>query len=196
MIDEKGNIVKPNYIQLTKYAKLFSNLTIEKEQLLRDAKNDLSPHLQHVTDNFYATLQTIPEAQPFLEGRMDALKQTHLRWLNSIFTGPYDATYTESMYNVGDVHVKVNLPVEFMCGGITLINDSLYPIVFEIYNGNAHKTHQLINAVNSVMGFSLFVMQKSYHASVSEELDKFLCITGMSRPLFEKLSSTFKATNA
>jgi truncated hemoglobin YjbI len=195
MIDKNGKVILPDFIELTRYAKQFSGLTDEKERLLKDIKKDIAPILEEITERFYSILQTIPEATPFLEGRIDNLKKTHLKWMHSLFTGPYDESYTETMYNVGDVHVKVNLPVEFMSGGITLISNELYKIVFEIYGGNAQKSLEVSEAVSSVMGFSLFVMQKSYHASVGEALDKFLLITGMSKALFDKLSSTFKTTN-
>jgi len=98
------------------------------------------------------------------------------------------------MYDVGDIHVRVNLPVEFMSGGVTLICNELYRIIFEVYGTDSAKAHSIISAVNSALGFSLFVMQKSYNASVDEALDKFLLITGMSEALFAKLSSSFNTT--
>lgn len=196
MIDSDGNIVKPNFTELTEYAKHFSDLTAEKEQLLQELGPAVLPHLSTVTDRFYEILEKIPQAIPFLEGRTDALKDTHIKWMNSIFTGPYDEAYTEFMYNVGDVHVKVNLPVEFMSGGITLISNELNKIVCGIYNDNTQGLQNITAAINSILGFSLFVMQKSYHASVEEELEKFLLITGMSRPLFDKLASTYNKTQS
>jgi len=195
MIDKNGKIIKPDFVKLTEYAKLFSSLTDEKEELLRDIANDIAPYLIEVTEHFYEVLQSIPETHPYLEGRIDALKLTHLRWMQSLFSGPFNADYTESMYNVGEIHVKVDLPVEFMSGGITLICNELYRITHKVYHEHPDRAANVVSAINSVMGFSLLVMQKSYNASVEEQLDKFLLITGMSQPLFEKLSSTFKATH-
>ncbi|MCF6336397.1 MAG: protoglobin domain-containing protein [Gammaproteobacteria bacterium] len=194
MIDKKGNSIKPDFIELTRYAKQFSGLTIEKEDVLLSVKDEVAPLLVTVTDNFYDAMNDIPEAASYLEGRITGLKQTHLNWMNSVFTGPYNEKYTESMYDVGDIHVRVNLPVEFMSGGVTLICNELYKIIFELYGEDSVKTHNLISAINSALGFSLFVMQKSYNASVDEALDKFLLITGMSEALFAKLSSSFNAT--
>ncbi len=196
MIDKKGNIIKPDFVELTRYAKQFSGLTTEKEAVLLSIKDEVSPLLGTVTDNFYDSMNDISEAASFLEGRVAALKQTHLNWMISIFTGPYNEAYTESMYNVGDTHVRVNLPVEFMSGGVTLVCNELYKIVFELYGNDSTKAHSIVDAINSAMGFSLFVMQKSYHASIDEALDKFLLITGMSEALFEKLSSSFNATRS
>jgi len=36
MIDKNGKVIRPDFIKLTKYAKLFSGLTDEKEDLLKD----------------------------------------------------------------------------------------------------------------------------------------------------------------
>ena len=76
------------------------------------------------------------EATRFLEGRVDNLKSLHTRWLESLFTGPYDEKYVESLYNVGYVHVKVNLPVEFMAGAMTLINSHLIRAQVETLPGS------------------------------------------------------------
>jgi len=196
MIDKKGNSIKPDFVELTRYAKQFSGLTTEKENVLFDIKDEITPLLGKVTDRFYDAMNDIPEAASYLEGRIEGLKQTHLNWMNSIFTGPYDEAYTKSMYNVGDVHVQVNLPVEFMSGGVTLVCNELYKLIFETYGKDSVKTHSIVDAINSAMGFSLFVMQKSYHASIDEALNKFLLITGMSEALFEKLSSSFNSTRS
>jgi len=193
MIDKSGNIIKPDFFELTRYAKQFSGLTAEKENVLLSIKDEVSPLLSKVTDNFYDAMNDIPESASYLEGRITGLKQTHLDWMTSIFTGPYNEKYTESMYDVGDIHVRVNLPVEFMSGGITLICNELYKIIFDKYGEDSIKTHSIISAINSALGFSLFVMQKSYNASVDAALDKFLLITGMSAALFEKLASSFDA---
>lgn len=178
---------------LTRYAKMFTALTPEKEAILKQVQSDIIPHISEVTEKFYSTLQKIPEATPFLENKVDHLKQTHKAWMQGLFTGPYDECYTEKLYKVGDVHVKVNLPVEFMSGGITLIGNELLNIVCEVYQGDTAKTESTVQAINAVLGFSLFVMQKSYNASVGEALERFLLITGMSRPLYNKLASTFDA---
>src|SRR5690554_7043887 len=43
----------------------------------------------------------LPEAAPFLEGKVKALKKTHSLWLDKLFTGPYDADFAAWMHRVG-----------------------------------------------------------------------------------------------
>ena len=183
-----------DFDKLMSYARAFSRYTAEREATLVEASKDIMPRLAEVTDSFYATLQTIPEAQPFIEGRMDALKGTHHQWLQGVLKGPCDVNYTEAMYKVGAVHVKVNLPVEFMAGGTCLIQESFITLVTDIYADDPARVKSVLEALNAALGFSLMVMQESYQqSSLAEELEKFLAITGMSRTLFNNLAEAYKS---
>ncbi len=177
---------------LTVYAKSFAGLTQAREQLLVEIGPDISPSLQRITEAFYGTLATIPATAPFLEGRLALLKQTHLHWLNGLFTGPFDVDYAKAMYRVGHVHVKVNLPVEFMAGGMALIGDRLIAEIDGLYQHEDQRRLDALGAVNAILGFSLIVMQQSFqNSSLHEELEKFLKITGMSRKLFNNLAAAY-----
>lgn len=182
-----------DFEKLTRYAKSFSGLTPELEAALIEAGAVIRPKLRQVTDDFYQTLATIPEAASFVEGRVDTLKATHLRWMESLFSGPYDQAYVEQMYKIGYVHVKVNLPVEFMAGAMTLINNRLSGVLVETYGNDPAYLAKVLEAVSAITGLSLMVMQQSYQeASLAEELERFLQITGMSRVLFTNLATAYK----
>jgi hypothetical protein len=182
-----------DYQQLTTYAKQFTGLTPEMESILSGLSDQIKPHLPAITNNFYSVLQEIPKAQPFLDGRIEALKQTHIRWLEQVFRGPFDVDYVKAMYQVGDVHVKVDLPVEFMAGAMTLVGTRINELLGELLQNDPSHLRQAITAVNAVLGFTLMVMQQSYESSrLAEELEKFLKITGMSRTLFDNLASAYK----
>lgn len=182
-----------DFEKLTIYGKSFSGLTPDKEALLMQAGDEIKPHLRAVTDEFYLQLLTIPEASTFLGGRVESLKKTHGLWMNNLFTGPFDANFTAQMFKVGDVHVKVKLPVEFMAGAMTLINNRLFTLVIETFGDNKQRCSDVLAAVNAVTGFSLLVMQQSYQASsLAEELEKFLKISGMSRTLFTNLALAYR----
>ncbi len=181
-------------IQLTDYAKSFTGLSAEKEALLLAAGPEIKPGLPDVTERFYDTLQSIERTAPYIDGRLAALKATHKNWLEGLFTGPFDGAYTESMYRVGSVHVKVGLPVEFMSGGMSLIGEELFSLVDRVFEDDPKRVRELLKAINAVMGFSLLIMQQSYQsASLASELERFLAITGMSRALFDNLAGAYKS---
>ncbi|BBA36762.1 uncharacterized protein sS8_4839 [Methylocaldum marinum] len=182
-----------DFDKLTRYAKSFSGLTPEREALLVEVGTQIKPKLAGITEDFYQQLLSIPEASAFLEGRVESLKKTHTRWMEGLFTGPFDKNYTEQMYKVGDVHVKVRLPVEFMAGAMTLINNRLIALIVETYGDDNRHCAEILAAVSAVTGMTLLVMQQSYQAaSLAEELEKFLKISGMSRALFTNLATAYK----
>ena len=182
-----------NITELTLYCKAFSGLTIERERLLKEIGDDITPHLGAVTNAFYTELKKIEKAKPFLEGRIDTLQKTHEEWLKSIFTTNFDDEYTKYIYHVGDVHVKIALPVEFMAGGMTQIQRNMTPMLFETFGDNQERLIAIIEAITAALGFTLQVMQESYQSSsLTAELEKFLKITGMSRVLFENLAKAYR----
>lgn len=182
-----------DYDKLTQYAKRFTGLTPEHEALLKEIGPQITPRLKGITEEFYTQLLAVPEAKTFLAGRVDALKNTHTQWLEGLFNNDLGADYTEQMYHVGSVHVKVNLPVEFMSGGMTLINNQLIALVVELFGSDSARCQHILTAVSAVTGFSLITMQQSYQeATLAEELEKFLKISGMSRTLFKNLADAYK----
>ena len=183
---------KIDFQELVQSTKTLTGLTPELEALLVEVGPTLKPHLTVVTDSFYEILMTLPKAQPFLDGRIEGLKRAHINWLGSLLTGPFDEEFARTMYNVGMVHVKVKLPVEFMQGAATLIMGELVKLVANTYSDNVAKQAEVIGAINSVIGYSVTIMQESYQASsLAEELEKFLAITGMSRKLFNNLALAY-----
>jgi len=182
-----------DFEKLTVYSKSFSGLTPDMEALLVEIGPQIKSHLAIVTDEFYQQLLSISEASTFLAGRVESLKKTHAIWLESLFTGPFDKHFTAQMFKVGDVHVKVKLPVEFMAGAMTLINNRLFNLIVETYGDDKQRCGQVLSAINAVTGYTLLVMQQSYQASsLAEELEKFLKISGMSRTLFTNLALAYK----
>jgi len=182
-----------DFDKLTSYGKSFSELTPEREALLIEVGKEIKPKLASITEDFYQYLLTIPEATTFLGGRVEYLKKTHILWMEGLFTGPFDKAYTEHMYKVGDVHVKVKLPVEFMAGAMTLINQRLTALIVETYGHDKDYCAQVLTAISAVTGMSLLMMQQSYQAStLLEELEKFLKISGMSRALFTNLATAYR----
>lgn len=174
------------------YTRQFSGLTEEKIQTLHEVYETLQPDLQQVTDTFYEQLSLIPKTKAFIEGRIDQLKLTHIAWLNELFVSNFDEDYTAKLYKIGDVHVKVNLPVEFVSGAMSIIQGELTVLIVQKYTGQTDKQLKILEALNSALSFCSLVMQESYQTSaLAEELDKFLTITGMSRKLFDNLARVY-----
>lgn len=184
-------MVEIDFTVLSEQAKAYSGFEAEDEALLIAEAHRLEPHLGTITDAFYAELQTIPEAIPFLEGRVEALKTTHTAWLKKIFNGPYDASFAAYMHHVGVVHVQVKLPEKFMTSGIGLINKHLIPMLPEIYPDDTRRIGALLKALNAATSYCLLIMLESYRG---HELERFMEVTGISRVLYNNLAAAYRST--
>ncbi len=176
--------------ELTEYARQFSGFTFERQDLLIRMGPTMIPVLPKITDAFYEVLLGIPKPAKYLQGRVNMLKQSHIHWLTSIFTGPFDLKYAAAIHHAGEVHVRVELPMEFMAGGMTLIGDQLIKEIEAQYADDSDLRAAAHEAVNAVLGFSLIIMQQALmESTLKSELEKFMKVTGISRPLFNKLAA-------
>lgn len=178
-----------DFSALCEQAKAYAGFEPEDEAILVQEAPRLIPHLTTITDAFYTELQTIPEALPFLEGRIDVLKKTHTAWLGKIFSGPYDADFAAYMHHVGIVHVQVKLPEKFMTSGIGLINKHLIPLLPQIYKEQPEMVGPLLKALNAATSFCLLIMMESYRG---HELERFMEVTGISRALYNNLAAAYR----
>ncbi len=154
-----------NFDALTAHGKSISGLTPALELYLKEMAGAMVPHLPKITDAFYVHLLTLPATSEFLKNhaeRLDYLKKTHLDWLTSLFTQTIDANFTEKMVKVGDAHIGVQLPLEYMVGAMYLINKDMIPVIMEEFGNDKDQCMQALQAVNAVFGFNLVIMQQSY----------------------------------
>lgn len=179
--------------QLADYAKNFSGFTPAREELLLQMGPSVIPRLPKVTDSFYEVLLRMPVPAKYLEGRVEVLKSTHLRWLTSLFSGSYGLEFAAGIHKAGQVHVRVDLPIEFMAGGMTIIADLLIAEIEDIYLADPTARRIAHGAINAVLGYCLIVMQEALQEStLNQELDKFMKISGISRTLFNNLAAAYK----
>lgn len=182
-----------DFTELNRYAKQLAKFSPEQENLLRILGPEIRVHLQQLTDGFYEDLTALPEAAAFLGDRTEQLKNTHLAWLEVMFSGTYDESYIAYMYRVGYAHVKVGLPVEFMAGGITLISRSAQILLQSLYGNDQPRFAAMMESITSVLGYSLIAMQQSFQLSTEEQLEKFLKITGISRELYSNMAKIYRS---
>lgn len=178
-----------DFNQLNQQAKCLAGFDPDDEAVLNQASHALVPHLDQVTDAFYAELMQIEEARPFLEGRLDALKATHRSWMEKILTGPYDADFAQYMHHVGVVHVQVRLPEKFMASGIGLIGKHLVPVLTQVFEEDARQLGRVMRAINGVTTYCLIIMQLSFR---EHELERFMEVTGISEALYANLAAAYR----
>lgn len=151
-------------LEIINQVKALSGFTPELEDCLKEIAPIIVPHLAKVTDAFYIRLLVIRSTAVFLENhadKLDHLKTTHLNWLTSLFTDNIDADFAEKMLKVGEIHVSIKLPMEFMAGSMSLLNKELIKVVITEIE-DKERCLKSLQAINAVTSLTLIVMQKAY----------------------------------
>lgn len=162
--------------------KQFVEFDDETAQLLVELAPMVEKHGAAITDRFYVRLGNSPKLAALIEGRVDALKETHHRWMGELVAGSYGDAYFESRLRIGLAHVRVNLDPYYVEGVLThLRNEGLAAIATDY--ADHPKLRQLEQAWIKVLDLDLMTINLAYS---EERLDRLTKFTGMRRGLIER----------
>ncbi|HQT46042.1 MAG: hypothetical protein B7X08_00010 [Acidocella sp. 20-63-7] len=89
--------------------------------ILRKVQGHISPFLPELTDRFYSVIVQEPQIAPYLEGRIDQLKITHLSWLKGLFVGDYGGEFIRRQEEIGKAHVRAQIPPIFIAASMAFL---------------------------------------------------------------------------
>jgi hypothetical protein len=139
-------------------------------------------HGPALTDRFYAQLLADPEQAALVVGRVDALRQTHLRWLGELFAGDYGERYFADRWRIGLAHVRVGVQpwwveavTSFLrCEGVALIDAHL---------ADPQQRRDSARSLLKILDLDLMIINLAY---ADDRVDRLCRFTGMSRKLIER----------
>lgn len=138
-------------------------------------------HGATITDQFYDILGRYSATSRLLEGRVDALKKTHHRYLGELFGGDYGEAYFQNRMRVGHTHVRVGLDPYFVEAVMSFLRTSgLLAIRQEV--PDAAEAARLTGSYVKILDLDLLIINLAYGEERLTRLTKF---TGMSRKLLE-----------
>jgi hemoglobin-like flavoprotein len=153
----------------------------------KDAENlkSLGPimetHGKTLTDRFYEKLAGVPETAKLIEGRVDALKQTHTRWMSELFAGDYGEGYFNSRWKIGLTHVKVGVPPHYVEAVVSFLRvESEHVLAKELSGDDVADKH---GSLTKILDLDLMIINLAY---AFERVDRLCQFTGMSRKLIER----------
>ena len=138
-----------------------------------------------LTDAFYEKLLSVPETAKIIHGRVDALKQTHARWMEGLFAGDYGEEYFQSRLRIGLVHVRVGVLPRWCECVISVLRTGSHAILAETIQDNAELS-RCYQSVVRILDLDLMIINLAYE---DERLDRLSKFTGMSRKLLERCIS-------
>jgi signal transduction histidine kinase len=136
----------------------------EDERLLREAHPLLEPAFPAITEAFYDRILEHQEAHAALtrgEKQVGQLRLTLERWLQEMFTGPWDQGYLHRRGRIGRVHVQIGLPQHFMVVGMNLVRLQLGQRLLEVVP-DAQRAHPMRRAIDRILDLDLALMLHTY----------------------------------
>lgn len=140
-------------------------------------------HGGDITDAFYDTLGETEETAGIIDGRVDALKKTHRRYLGELTAGDYGEAYFDSRARIGQVHVQMGIDPRFVEGVMSTIRTGmLAALATELDDPVELAAHT--SSFIKICDLDLAIINLAYG---EERLDRFSEFTGMSRRLIENV---------
>lgn len=158
-----------------------NNFTNEDINKLQQLQSVIEPQLPSLTERFYVQLQNNETTAVFLEGRLEALKVTHLQWMKDLFTREFNEEYVAFLWNIGRVHAKLHIAPLFVAASMSFLRSEIPNIISEdIAKGLNSDRAGLISSVLKILDINQFVIDGSYN-------DRLLEATGISKKLLQRL---------
>jgi signal transduction histidine kinase len=119
------------------------------------------PHFQRIAAEFYDRIREHEDAHAVFTGepQIARLRASLVRWMERLFTGPYDQAYFEGTATIGRVHVRIGLPQRYMFTAMALIRGSLSAIAED---AGGTRSRCMREALHRVLDLELGIMMESY----------------------------------
>lgn len=89
------------------------NLTDAEKQALTTHKDKAAGVTSQLVDSFYERVLNHEPTAEYVENKVEHLKKTLSDWFVELFSGNYNPAYVQSRLQIGQIHVKIGLPVRY-----------------------------------------------------------------------------------
>ena len=139
-------------------------------------------HGTAITDAFYVKLAADPEQSKLIEGRVDALKRTHHRWLAELLASDYGAAYFDNRWKIGLAHVRVGVKPWWVEAVASFLRAEGV-LVIERELADPARRAACACSLLRVLDLDVMIINLAYGDERLARLSEF---TGMSRKLIER----------
>ena len=145
--------------------KQYVGFTEASSAALRELHPIAQPSFVSIVDDFYAAIEAHPSARAAITGgpaQVERLKQTLIRWLDTLLLGPHDEAYYQIRARIGRVHVRIDLPQGFMFTAMNRIRVHLLDVVRERLVDNPAALQRASTALHQILDLELAIMLETY----------------------------------
>ena len=140
---------------------------------LRRLEPHAAPHVHEIAEHFYASVDRSPGAVAAITGgaaQVERLKLTLRDWLSTGLTGPHDAVYYARRSRIGQVHVRIGLPQQYMFTAMNVVRSDYIDLIESVYADDAPVRRAAQRAVNKLLDIELAIMLHTYRNDSEERL--------------------------
>jgi signal transduction histidine kinase len=130
---------------------------------LHECRDVVKPHFEELVAAFYEALSRNQRTWQVFDGpeQVERLRKMLYRWLDEVFTGPYDERYFEQRLRIGRAHVDVGLLPHFMFGAMNIIRRGITEIIAREEELGDRRI-ACAAAVEKILDIELTIMLQSY----------------------------------
>ncbi len=140
---------------------------------LREFHPIAEPAFPEVVDDFYEAITQHPDASAAITGgeaQVQRLKSTLIEWLHSLMLGPHDQAYLQAHSRIGRVHVRINLPQQFMFTAMNRIRLGLTNVARAQLPEEGQLRVETIQALERILDLELAIMLDTYRQDWMERV--------------------------
>ncbi|MDA2911481.1 protoglobin domain-containing protein [Nitrospiraceae bacterium AH_259_D15_M11_P09] len=151
----------------------FLLFTAEEETALKSLQGLMKRHVDELVEAFYRHLMSFAETRRLLSDEMikTRLMDAQKRYLLSLVTGPYDATYQEGRLQIGKVHERIGLTPQWYLGAYALYLNLLRPLIFREFRSQPEQLQTILTALTKVVFLDIQLAIEAYIVKSSEKLE-------------------------
>lgn len=161
-----------------------NGFTPDDAEHLRHLGQLLIPKLPEITDRFYERLLADDRTRPFIEGRVECLKKTHISWMTGLFNGVYDHEFMITQKRIGERHVAVGISPLFVAASMSFLRATLPGEVEKIAHTISEPVGTCTGALLRLLDLCQYLIDSAYEA---ERMRRLSSATGMRPALLENL---------
>jgi signal transduction histidine kinase len=144
--------------------KLYVGFTEASSAALRELHPFARPFFVPIVDDFYAAIKERPGARGAITGgdaQIQRLKSTLCAWLDTLLLGPHDEAYYAMRARIGSMHVRIDLPQQYMFAAMNRIRVRLQDVIWS-HVPDRDAARRMARALEQILDLELAIMLETY----------------------------------
>lgn len=159
--------------------------TDEEAKILQELKPQMEELADTFIDEFYDYIWGFGKTAQFLKNK-DIIANHRIKireWFLGLFCGKYDMPYFRHLYKIGETHVKIGLPTDYVNSAFSFVRIFTLRSIEDNFNNKQRHIQEII-AIEKIIDINLGVLTSSYR---EEELSTFLSLSKFEKTILTGL---------